>query len=352
MEIREQEEFTIAITRFLSGDAKPEDEAKLVIWIEMSEINKQYFDQIKNIWEVSSLNSNPTTINTEKALRKVLQRVTTSPKRKNFWNYFKNIAAAALIPLLLGNITWCYLNYQDGSVLSKPIYNEIYTDFGTRTSVVLSDGSTAWLNSGTNFKYPSKFSGKERVVFLEGEAYFEVATNSSNPFIVNTSSLKVRATGTKFNISDFASDTDSEVTLVSGKVDVGGTSVRDRDRPSYELLPGQHLIFSKQVGVSTVYNEDHIYEYFSWKDGKTIFRNKPLSYVVKKVSKIFNVDIEIQGNKLQEYSYRATFEDESLNEILKLLKVSSPIDYTEVKRSQLADGSFTKRKIILYPISK
>ncbi len=104
MEIGEQEKFTIAITRFLTGD--PEEEAKLAAWIEMSEINKQYFDQIKNIWEASSLNFNPTIINTEEALRKVLKRVSKRPKRKMSWIYFKNIAAAALIPLLLGNFIW------------------------------------------------------------------------------------------------------------------------------------------------------------------------------------------------------------------------------------------------------
>ncbi len=80
MEISDQEKFACAITRFLTGNADPEEETKLAARIEMTEINKQYFDQIKNIWEASSLNCNATTINTEEALRKVLKRVSKRPE--------------------------------------------------------------------------------------------------------------------------------------------------------------------------------------------------------------------------------------------------------------------------------
>jgi hypothetical protein len=70
--------------------------------------------------------------------------------------------------------------------------------------------------------------------------------------------------------------------------------------------------------------------------------------VIKKISQLYKVDIELQGNELQDYRYRATFEDESLSEILKLLKLSSPIDYKEIKRQLLPDGSFSKRKIVIF----
>jgi ferric-dicitrate binding protein FerR (iron transport regulator) len=85
------------------------------------------------------------------------------------------------------------------------------------------------------------------------------------------------------------------------------------------------------------------------KDGKLVFRNEPLSQVVKKISEVFNIDIELQGSSLQDYSYRATFKDESLEEILKLIKMSSPIDYIEVRRDPLPDGSFPRKKIIIFP---
>jgi ferric-dicitrate binding protein FerR (iron transport regulator) len=101
----------------------------------------------------------------------------------------------------------------------------------------------------------------------------------------------------------------------------------------------------------TVNNED-TYKYIAWKDGKLIFRNEPLDEVVKKIGQVFNVDIELQGNSLQDYRYRATFEDESLTEILKLLEISSPISFKEIKRVPLADGSFPRKKVIVFPVKQ
>ena len=186
-------------------------------------------------------------------------------------------------------------------------------------------------------------------MFLKGEAYFEVESDLKKPFIVETASLSVKATGTKFNVSGYDSDNEAEVTLVSGKVEVITTD-DNKNIKSSKLNINQHLSFNKVSGNTSVSDED-TYKYTSWKDGKLIFRNEPLSRVVKKISQIFNIDIEVQGKEIQDYSYRATFQDESLTEILKLLKISSPIDYIELKRDPLPDGTFPRKKVIIFPIS-
>lgn len=348
METDGKDDIISAIARYLSGDTDPEEEARLVKWIESEEFNKRYFDQVKNIREITSIKFSPETIDAEKAFTKVLVRISEGSKMNTIWIFWKKIAAVILIPLLLGNFIWFYLHSQKGPSASEAIYNEIYAAFGTRTALKLADGSLVWLNSGSSLKYPDRFNGKERVVYLKGEAYFEVETNPSIPFIVQTSSLIVKATGTKFNVTDYLSDINSDVTLVSGKVSVSELTEKNIKNPLSELLPSQHLVFSKQSRTISVQNED-INEYISWKDGKLVFRNKPLSYVIKRISQVFNVDIELQGSILQDYRYRATFEDESLTEILRLLKISSPIDYIEVKRNPLPDGSFSRKKVIIFP---
>jgi ferric-dicitrate binding protein FerR (iron transport regulator) len=160
--------------------------------------------------------------------------------------------------------------------------------------------------------------------------------------------LNVKATGTKFNVSEYSLSNETEVTLVSGKVAVNLVDSKYSSN-STNLNPNQHFSFNKADGTTSVINED-TYKYISWKDGKLIFRNEPLSNVVKKISQIFNIDIEIKGEELQHYSYRATFQDESLAEILKLLKFSSPIDYIELKRNPLPDGSFPRKKVIIFPV--
>ncbi len=90
------------------------------------------------------------------------------------------------------------------------------------------------------------------------------------------------------------------------------------------------------------------YRYISWKDGKLIFRNDRMIDVVQKISQYYNVELELRDEELTSYRYRATFDNESLDEILTMLKLSSPIDYYEEERSLKADGTFTKRKIVIF----
>ena len=285
-------------------------------------------------------------IDVDKAFKMINKRVIFKSPATNFWYFWKKIAAVLLIPLILGNILYYSFRPKNYSTHQEPIYNELFAAFGTRSALKLSDGTSVWLNSGSSIKYPDRFIGNNRTVFLKGEAYFEVESDLKKPFIVETSSLSVKATGTKFNVSGYDSADEAEVTLVSGKVEVNITDGKNKISSS-KLDINQHFSFNKVNGTTSIINED-TYKYISWKDGKLVFRNEPLSQVVKKISQVFNIDIELQGSSLQDFSYRATFQDESLSEILKLLKMSSPIDYIEVKRDPLPDGSFPRKKVIIF----
>ncbi len=348
MDLNEPGSIDILITRFLTGTADSEEKDALVKWIANSRDNAKYFYQVKNLWNISGESGYKQKIDPDKALGKVLKRISGQNKSGTFWRYWQKAAAVILSPLLAANILWFLFSPETSVLSSNSVYNEVFATFGTRTSLKLSDGTSVWLNSGSTIKYPDKFRGKNRIVDLDGEAYFKVVSDSGMPFLVQTGSITVKATGTEFNVSDYVSDVNASVSLVSGKVSIIEAADNDKNRHETELAPYQHFELTKATGEINVENED-VTEYTSWKDGKLIFRNKPLSYVVKKISLVHNVDIELRGQVLQDYRYRATFEDESLSEILKLLKVSSPIDYTEVKREPLPDGSFDKRKVIIFP---
>jgi transmembrane sensor len=337
----------ILITRYLTCEASQEEIGELQKWISTSKENLLYFQQLKNIWDNSEHNSGFRRIDVTYAYNKINSSISIKPKTTNFWYYWKKLAAVLLIPLVLGNLFYFLFHAVNHPAHKEPVYNELFAAFGTRSALKLSDGTSVWLNSGSSIKYPDKFEGNIRSVFLKGEAYFEVESNSEKPFIVETSSLKVKATGTKFNVSGYTLADETEVTLVSGKVEVSLTN-NTKNIESTKLDMNQHFTLNKSNGTTSVINED-TYKYISWKDGKLVFRNEPLSQVVKKISQIFNIDIEIKGEEIKNYSYRATFQDESLAEILKLLKMSSPINYIEVKRDPLPDGSFPKKKVIIFP---
>lgn len=101
---------------------------------------------------------------------------------------------------------------------------------------------------------------------------------------------------------------------------------------------------SEQVKIET----GDTYKHFAWKDGKLVFRNDNISEVARRISLQYNIDIEIKGEEIKKYRYRATFENEPLGELLRLLKLSSPIEYSEIKPKALPDGTFSKRKIIIF----
>jgi ferric-dicitrate binding protein FerR (iron transport regulator) len=338
-----QEEISRLISVFLAGVATDEEGQRLREWIIRSPENKRYFQQARNIWETSQGGVAFADFSTEKALAKVLRQI-TPPRRLSLWGYWQRVAAILLIPILLWKAFWFVQAFVQPEKCSGP-YNEVYVSPGTRSSVVLPDGSKVWLNSGSVFRYPVWFAGNERTVFLKGEAFFEVQSDKKNPFIVQASGINVRATGTRFNVSAYTNTV--EVTLVSGKVEVQKRVKGEKPKTISVLQPNQHYSIDTLAVNGKLANVD-VYRFVSWKEGVLVFRNEALPDVVRKLEQTFNADIELQGEALQNYRYRATFRNESLEDILKMLKLTAPIDYRVIKREMLDDNTYSKQKIIIY----
>lgn len=350
MGIKNQDDILALIARNLAGLSDSHETVTLKEWVECSEGNRLFFEQVCNIWDLSDKKIDPTRINIEEALKKVQSRVLKVSPKRALWQYWQKVAAIIIIPLLIGTNLWVYRksNKIITSKSNETVYNEVFAAFGTRTSLRLADSTLVWLNSGSSLRYPDKFNDKNRTVYLKGEAYFEVNKDEYKPFIVQTSTLQVKATGTKFNVQEYDSNQITEITLVSGKIYASELENEKNSQSIFELSPNQQLVYNRQTKSKFIYDIDS-YRFIAWKDGKLIFRNEPLEEVLNKISMMFNVDIELQGDELRHYRYRATFQDESLEEILKLLKLSSPIAFREVKRVPLPDGSFPKKKVIIFP---
>ncbi len=347
MNSTEHDQINLLLINYLTGIASEADISRLENWTSASNENLKYFLEVKNIWETSNNQFNLNDIATKKALNKVLNQI-NRPKFR-FWSQLQRVAALLFIPLLLGSFLYGKFSKvgRQPYPVNQEVYNEVFAAYGTRSTLKLSDGSSVWLNSGSSLSYPEKFTKNSRIVKLKGEAYFEVHSDVTRPFIVQTQSVSVTATGTKFNVQAFSGSHHTQVTLVSGKVSVKKGSGDRSGSLIADLKPNQHLIYDSISGSKDLRNED-VYKYIAWKDGKLIFRNEPLSEIVAKISQLYNVDIELRGKSMDDFLYRATFQDESLSEILKLLKLSAPIDYREVKRVPLPDGAFPKKKIIIF----
>jgi transmembrane sensor len=256
-------------------------------------------------------------------------------------------AAVLLIPVLAvlfytlsekSNISNQYANHVVDSL-------EVVAPMGSRTIVQLPDGSVVHLNYGSKIKYSQFFSGDTRKVVLTGEGFFKVAHNSEKPFIVKAGNLNINAVGTTFNVMAYADNDIVETTLVEGKVILEQIKLNEKSKTIGTMSPGQHVEFNAQSGdISST--QGKVEKYISWTDGKLIFEDTPILQVAERLSRMFNVDFEIR-NELKDYIYTVRLEDESLNQILDLMTIATPIVYKALPRKKLLDGTFSKQKIIL-----
>ena len=176
------------------------------------------------------------------------------------------------------------------------IINQIIVPFGHRHKIILSDGTSVQLNSGSRLVFPAEFSDKNREVYLKGEGYFEVFKNPDKPFIVKTDFFDTKVLGTVFNISAYEDEKIASTVLVEGKVVV---SQKNKLFGSTEkkLSPGQGCFYSSSNGTSDIRTVD-LYDYISWKDGVFLFKDKALINIVNRLEKYYNKKILIEGERL------------------------------------------------------
>lgn len=268
------------------------------------------------------------------------------PLRALVVRYLVRAAAILFLPAMV----LLLLTYGRGSLLftadSVDEWVAISTPAGSKTNFNLPDGSVVWLNHGSTLRYPPRFKPGTREVELAGEGYFEVKSDLENPFRVYSGELEVIATGTEFNVLAYPEDTTLEITLVSGSVDIR-QEVRGVSRTLYQMEPDEHLIFQKQAR-KLIPTEVSIEKYIGWKEGKLIFEKDPIDEVTKRLSRWFNVDIELADPSLSNIvDYTGTFESETLPQILDLMELATPIESEITPRALQPDGSYNKMKVVI-----
>ena len=258
----------------------------------------------------------------------------------NFYRVFSKIAAVLIIPAL---ITITILGYSSVNTPDNAeSWAEIYSPLGSRTKFSLPDGTQGWLNSGSSIKYPVNFM-QNRKVEVCGEVWFDVAHLESSEFKVITPDLYVKVLGTRFDVIAYQDESITEVILEKGKV----LLLDKDDKVKGELKPDQQFVFNKSTK-ELVKNTICSKNYTSWKDGLLVFKNAPMSEIAQRLERRYNTEIILHGDSLKSSLFRATFQDEDLDEICKMLSTVAPIKYKIHKREKQADNTFTKSKIEMW----
>lgn len=237
----------------------------------------------------------------------------------------------------------CHSSANDEKDHQEPLiaYNEVTAPYGMVSSLTLPDSSKVWLNAGSTLKYPAAFTSNVREVEMSGEAYFEVHADKEHPFIVNTGDLKVTATGTAFNICSFAKAQEEVITLVTGKVAVS------QENNIKHLLPGQQLNYQRASKSMEITDID-TYKYISWKDGILAFRDDPLKSIFNRLEQVYQVRFILKDTSINQFTYRATFKGETLDEILDYMGMSIPITFRTTETEKEGNDSINVRTIEVY----
>ena len=207
----------------------------------------------------------------------------------------------------------------------KPALNHVVVPYGKRSQIVMADGTQIWLNSGSQLSYPATLNKGAREVYLDGEAYFDVTTDPTRPFFVVTRDLKIRVTGTRFNVLSYPDDSNSQTVLVSGKVTVARNNSLVRN---VELLPGERIVYTRDD--ESVYKDQVDYNlYTSWINGYLVFTCEPVSELVRKLERYYNKKI-ITGPGVGEITFSGKLNlEEDLEAVFENISFSTFITYTE-----------------------
>jgi ferric-dicitrate binding protein FerR (iron transport regulator) len=331
------------IIKYLTRKADKEEEQIVVDWIDQSAKNKRSFEVFQKLWNDSNELMLPGKIDVEAALQNSKKQIPEFRRKTRWLSYWPQVAAVLVLSIFISSV-FTFLTKPNVNSQEQAIYQEIKAAFGTQTKLQLADGTTVWLNAGSQLSFPVSFNNQdERKVKLVGEGYFEVAKNAKQPFVVSTAKLDIKVLGTSFNVNAYENEDNITVALQEGKVSLL-QQLHGRSREILDLNPlevANYDIENNKINHST---ETDLDRYVAWKDGLIVFFDDPMEKVISRLENWYNVDIEVNDEKLLKEHITGTFNDNSLDQVLHLLSLMSPIDYKYVP----VDGGVKNQKVILF----
>ncbi|NWJ50074.1 MAG: FecR family protein [Bacteroidetes bacterium] len=353
------------IIRYLSGATSPEENSILSSWIKESADNQSYFNSIRNIWLATSQTNHVVSINTinpdiikrgdadaEDAFDDEDDSEEELANRPSVFIRIIRVAAVVLIALTigaLGNQYW--INNHQIAFTDRKM--NIETTLGSRAVTTLPDGSRVWLNAGSRLDYNLDFGQKTRIVKLIGEAFFDVKTDSSKPFVVKAGKLAIKAYGTAFNVKAYPEENSITTTLVRGKVVIAGKDNSDKDF-AINLKPNDKVAFyndnsqrinalnkvhdlnnQAQQSVPVLLKDINAVKeaeiktelYTSWKDERWVIEKRDIESLLSDFERRYNIKIQIGSDEIKKYHFTGTLQNETIEQVLVILRHTIPLKY-------------------------
>jgi len=308
------------ITRKLSGEITEEEDSVLKDWVNRDKLNSDILKRLVEVW-----NYNPTKITKSHNIYKTLRNRINYHKKQRKINPFYYYAGRIAAILFIIISTYVLVNNFSFNKNKEITYHEIAVPKGSRTSIMLPDGSKAWISNNSIIKYPDKFVHNIRELYLSGEAYFEVTKDIKKPFIVNIGSDRIKVLGTKFSVSAYPEDSIIRADLLSGKIQLDiKTGENDNNYKSYTIKPSHSLVYEKTSGdVSSSVIPEGFFDY--WEKGVYKFTDESLEKLAQKIDRIYNIKIVFENDFLN----GSISIDDNIFTLMEAVKRTSiePIDY-------------------------
>jgi transmembrane sensor len=379
MELKDTYQIAELLSKHFTGSLTEVEQEALDNWLNASEKNKALYNQFssKGFFEEKYLAEAAT--DTEAVLLEFMERKDYPISRKHFFiRNVKYIAAAALFLicglvfyqsqksgiatqdfnavkeniapgtknaiLTLANGKKVYLNhsvsgnigdqditiikatdssirYQSSDQLQSLTYNELETPDKSEYMITLADGTVVWLNAGSKIRYPVKFVKNERRIELSGEAYFEVTKDKTKPFIIDIGANSVQVLGTSFNVKAYKNDHDIHTTLVEGSVRMMTPA------QSMDLKPNEQGIINLRTQHITKIPVD-VSLYTSWKNGRFVFEDQPLSEIMSAISRWYGIDVVFENQGARNVTFTGTLKRyDSLNKVINMLEMTEQVKF-------------------------
>lgn len=323
-----EEKFLWLAIKVLSGNHTPEEEYLLHQLVKEDEKYSRLYEKLRRYWrtELDAVN-NP--VNVEQALQATWNKIKrpgeavspVTPRGVRRFPYRRLMAAATILMCLLAG--WWYLVYRH----QPPVMVEKYNQKGTRSNIILADGSRIWLNADSRLRYPAAFAPDRRDVYLEGEAFFEIAQRPERPFVVHLANGTVQVLGTSFDIKAYADEDNLVTSVATGKVAFIPLTGFSSSADTVLLTPDKKAtlhITSGQVELSATNAEADR----AWINGELIFKSQTLEEIARQLDRYYGKPVRFTDESVRSFHYTGSFKNNTQEEILQILSKTRPFQYT------------------------
>jgi transmembrane sensor len=331
------------LIKYFNGEASDEEISEIAEWARKSPENRKYLAQEKALYNVLQRQEkgigSEEGIDAEHGIESGGAQIVAGLKkrqntRKNRIFIWLSAAAIAAVFFTAGYFIQkanysSMLRKQTYSYVQKQAVRTMYTEKGVKGFLVLPDSSKVWLNSDTRITYPERFTGDKRLVSINGEAYFEVRRDSIHPMLVSTNKdFSVEVLGTKFSIKSYDNEDNAEATLYSGLIKMHYLDRKTSKEATLQLLPNQTFSYATAAAVPKQFSYPKPENQIAWKDGELIFDNTPMPEVLKTLERWHGTTFIVQNDDIYKYKISAHFTSESIVQIMEIMKIIMPLEYT------------------------